>query len=175
MKKGLKINTMLNYNAFTKKMVYIDKGKKLAIGNVEDVDSVFVDKRKFIAFKDIFIELIYHSKSDLFVEHNCKINELGKESGYGGTSKTASITTYSSFTKDEHFNELELPNGYEAKPSVSYWLKKNGKFKKLSNMKQVIKLYNKKDLMNEFIKTNHVEFDNQDSMVQLIQFLDQNN
>jgi hypothetical protein len=68
-----------------------------------------------------------------------------------------------------------LPNGYETKPYNYYWLKKNGGLNKFMNMRQLMKLYDdKEDLFKAYIKKNEVIFNNQESMVQLIKYLETN-
>lgn len=175
MKKGLKINTSLNYNSFTNKMIYIENGKKLEIGNVEDVNYVLIDQRKFYSFNDIFIELIHHSTSDLFVEYSCKLIEIGRNSGYGGISKTTAITSYLSIRQNDVVNLLELPDNFQARQHLNYWVRKNGKFKKVTSIKKIIKLYKKNASTDAFIKTNNINFDDKDSMIKLFKFLEQQN
>lgn len=72
-------------------------------------------------------------------------------------------------------DELELPEGYEIKPYICYWLKKNGELNKFINMKQLMKLYDdKKDLFKAYVKKNDVTYNNQESIVQLIKYLETN-
>jgi hypothetical protein len=176
LKSGMKISTMLNYNSFTEKMIYEESGKMLAIKNIQDIDTIYIGDSKFLVLNDIFIEMKYHSSFDLFVAHKCKLKEIGKKAGYGGTSQTASITSYSNFSKDRKTHELEMPDGYEAKPYNSYLLKKNEEFITFTNFKQLSKTYRgKKDLLNEYINKNDIEFNNEKRMIPLIIYLETKN
>ena len=40
----------------TEKMIYEDGGKKLAIKNIQDVDTIYIGNSKFLVLNDIFIE-----------------------------------------------------------------------------------------------------------------------
>jgi len=99
MKSGTKNNALLNYNLLTEEMVFEDKGKKFSLGKEEQelVDTVFIKNRKFFKLNNTFIEFIYHSKFDLYAEHKCSVKQPGKPAGYGGTSETSAITSYSSY------------------------------------------------------------------------------
>jgi hypothetical protein len=177
MKSGTKNNALLNYNLLTEEMVFEDKGKKFSLGKEEQelVDTVFIKNRKFFKLNNTFIEFIYHSKFDLYAEHKCSVKQPGKPAGYGGTSETSAITSYSSYLSGGLVYELKLPNGYETKPYNYYWLKKNGGLNKFMNMRQLMKLYDdKEDLFKAYIKKNEVIFNNQESMVQLIKYLETN-
>lgn len=177
MKSGTKNIALLNYNLVTEEMVFEDKGKKFSLGKEEQelVDTVFIKDRKFLKLNNTFIEFIYHSKIDLYAEHKCSVKQPGKPAGYGGTSETSAITSYSSYLSEGVVYELKLPNGYETKPYNYYWLKKNGGLNKFMNMRQLMKLYgDKEDLFKAYIKKNEVIFNNQESIVQLIKYLETN-
>ena len=177
MKAGTKYDVLLNYNSFTEEMIFENNGKKMAIAKSELrlVDTVFIKDRKFIALNNKFLELLYHSKWDMYVEHKCRVNEPGKPSGYGGTSKTTSIKTYSRIYSEGNIHELKLPDGYEIEPYTYYWIKKNGELNRFINMRELKKLYkDKKDLFKAYIKKYGVKYDNQESIIQLIEYLESN-
>lgn len=177
MQSGTKNNSLLNYNLVTEEMVFEDKGKKFSLGKEEQelVDTIFIKGRKFFKLNNIFMEFIYHSKIDLYAEHKCSVKQPGKPAGYGGTSETSAITSYSSYLSGGVVYELKLPNGYETKPYNYYWLKKNGGLNRFMNMRQLMKLYDdKEDLFKAYTKKNEVIFNNQESIVQLIKYLETN-
>jgi hypothetical protein len=177
MKSGIRNKALLNYNSLTEEMIFENNGKKLAIGKgeLELVDTVFIKDRKFFTLNSKFIELIYHSKCDLYAEHKCSVKEPGKPAAYGGTTETSATTSYSSFSSGGKIYELKLPDGYETKTYTYYWLKKNGELNKFINMRQLMKLYyDKDDLFKAYVKKNAVDFNKQESIVQLIKYLETN-
>lgn len=176
LKTGMQISTMLNYNCFTEKMIYEDGGKKLAIKNIHDIDTVYINNRKFLVLDDIFVEVKYHSIFDLFVAYKCKVKEIGKNAGYGGTSQTGAISSYSNFSKDGKIHELDMPNGYKFEPINYYILKREEEFTWFKNFKQLSKKYrDKKDLLNAFIKENKIKFENEIRIIPLIIYLETTN
>ena len=177
LKTGEKYDVLLNYNALTEEVIFEDKGKKLAIAKnvVEIIDTVFIKERKFIALNSILVELLYHSKLDLYVEHKCRVKEKGTPIGYGSRSKNAAIKSYSAFYSEGNLNKLKLPDIYEIEPYTIYWLKKNGKTKRFRSMRELKKLYKDKgDLFKAYVKEYDVEYNNQESIIQLIEYLETN-
>lgn len=175
LKNGKKNETKLNYNSLTEEMVFENNGTKLALGQVELVDTVFINGRKFFPLKDKFVELIYKAKSELYAEHKCSVREPGKPAAYGGTSQVSSTTSYSSIFSGGQAYELALPDGFETKPYTEYWLKKDGELNKFISLRQVSKLFgNKEALSKEFIKKHDLKIENQSGVAELIKFLEEN-
>lgn len=178
MKDGKRNDALMNYNSLTEEMIFDNKGKKLAIGmhEIPLVDTVFIEDRKFVAQNGKFVELVYHSKWDLYVEHKCKVEEPGTPTGYGGTSQTSATRSISTLLSDGGVvYDLELPDGYKTKPSTIYWLKKNGNLNKFVNMRELKNLYkDKKDLVKNYLKLNRVKYQDQESIIQLIEYLESN-
>ena len=177
MKSGEKVKALLNYNSLTEEMVYIDNGTKLALTDksLATIDTVFIKDKKFVLVKNKFFESICHSKFDLYIEHKCYVNSPGKPAAYGGTSQTSSSTSYSSIFSEGVKLELKLPDGYEVQPYNCYWIKKNETFKMFKNLRQLKNLYStKKEIFNAYVKEHNVEYDNQESIIRFIEYLESN-
>lgn len=177
MKNGIENKALLNYNSLTEEMIFKDKGKMLALEKTEQeqVDTVFIRNRKFFTQNNKFVELILHSTCDLYAEHKCEIIPPGTPAGYGGTSQTSATSTYSSLSSGGRLYELKLPDNYKVKPYTFYWLKRNGELNRFINLKQLMKLYDdKKDLCKAYVKKQDVKYDNQESLVQLVKYLETN-
>ena len=175
MKSGEKNEALLNYNSLTEEMIFDDKGTKLAIGQLELVDTVYIMGRKFVLMDSKFVELIYHSKFELYAEHKCTIKDPGKPAAYGGTSQTSATSTYSSFFTGGQVYDLKLPEGYETKPFVDYWLVKDGEVSKFLSIRQLAKLFSEKDnSFKEFVKKHDVKYTDQSGIIELIRYLEAN-
>jgi hypothetical protein len=176
MKAGERKAALLNYNSLTEEMIFVDKGQKKAIGRGEMqlVDTIYIEDRKFVVQDEKFIELVYHSKWDLYVEHKCQVEEPGKPAGYGGSSKTGASTSISSlYTQGKVVYDLKLPDDYKTIPYSIYWLKKSGELHQFLNMRELKKLYgDKKDLYKEYLKNNHVKYQDQEGIIQFIEYLE---
>lgn len=178
MKSGERNDASLNYNALTEEMIFDNNGQKRAIADSEIllIDTVFFKDRKFVVLNGKFVESAFHSTWDLFVEHKCSVEEAGKPAGYGGTSQTSAATSVSSlYAQGRVVYNLKLPDEYEVRPYVIYWLKKNGEIYKFSNMRELKKIYkDRKDLYKKYLKSNRIKFQEQERMIQFIEYLESN-
>ena len=175
MKTGVQNDADLNYNSLTEEMIFDNRGIKLAIDHLELVDTVYIQGRKFVPLNNKFLELIHQSKYCLYAEHRSKLKDPGKPSGYGGTSQTAATTTFSSFSTGNRMYDLKLPEGYETRPYTIYWLTRDGNMLKFVSVRQLSKLFDdKSSLVKGYLKKHSVRYDNQESMVQLLKFLEIN-
>ena len=176
MKTGKRNIAMLNYNSLTEEMIFENNGQKRAVGINEIllVDTVYIKDRKFVALNEKFVELVHHSKWDLYVEHKCNVEEQGKPAGYGGETQTGAATSVSSlYTQGRVVYDLKLPDAYKTKPYSIYWLKKNGELYKFMNMRELKKTYeDKKDLYKKYLKINRVKFQDQEGIIQLIGYME---
>lgn len=170
---GVKIDVPLNYNSLTEEMIFENKGVKQALGNLETIDSVIIDNRKFIIHENRFLELIYHSKLGLLVSHKCKVKDPGKPAAYGGTSHTSSTSSYSSFLSGGQVYELQLPNGIETLPYKDYWVNKENKLYIFLSLKQLTKLFKEKEAeIKGYLKNNNVNIENHESILGLIKYIE---
>jgi len=178
MKAGARNKAMLNYNSLTEEMIFENNGQKKAIGinEIPLVDTVFIKDRKFVALNGKFVELVYHSKWDLYVEHKCKVEDQGKPAGYGGASQTGAATSVSSlYSQGRVVYDLKLPDDYKTKPYSIFWLKKNGELFKFINMRELKKYYkDKKELFKKYLKINSVKYQDQEGIIQLIGYMESN-
>ena len=177
MKSGYVYQVLLNYNAFSQEMIFEDKGKKLALGkeDKEKLDTVYIMNRKFFVLDGIFVELLYRSGYELYAEYKCDVKPPGKPAAYGGTSETSSVTTYSGIMSDGMLYDLKLPEGYVIRPYTIYWLKMDGEVRKFINLKQMTRLFDdRKDQIREYVSTHKVDYDDQESLINLIKYLEAN-
>lgn len=177
MKSGQKYNASLNYNSLSEEMIFEDKGRKLAIGkeDKEKVDTVYIMGRKFFLLDGRFVELVYRSGYELYAEHRCDVKYPGKPAAYGGTTETSSVSSYSGIYTGGFWYELKLPDDYKIKPYLIYWLKKDGATKRFVSLKQLEKLFSeRKDQIKEYSSSHKVDYDDQESIILLIRYLESN-
>jgi hypothetical protein len=172
LKNGTLNNAVLNYNSLTEEMIFENRGTKLALGQLDLIDTVYIADRKFIPLGNAFVELIFKSNYSLFAAYKCKINDPGKPAGYGTTSQTSAISTYSTYFSGGRAYEMKLPEGIETQSSVEYWLEKDGKMNKFLSIRQLSKLVaEKEDLFKSYVKEHDVKYDDQASMVELLNYI----
>lgn len=174
LKSGMKQQTLLNYNALTEEMIFDNQGKKLTIGPVGQIDTIYIEGRKFIPFKEKFVEILFHHKFDLYAQYKCSIVDPGKPAAYGGTSQTSSVTSYSSYMSGGQVYELALPEGIQTKPYTEYWLQREGKVVGFVNLRQLAKQFSdKSDQFRKYVKENKVTYEDEDSLVSLVKYMEE--
>lgn len=175
MKTGVTNDALLNFNSLTEEMIFENRGVRLALGQFEQIDTIYINGRKFFPLNGKFIELILHAKYDLYAEHKCKVKDPGKPSGYGGSSQTSATSTYSTFFSGSQVYDMKLPESVETNPYTFYWLKKNGELIKFVSLRQLSKIFaDKSSQYKKYTKENDVSYDDQESLKELIRFLGSN-
>lgn len=174
MKSGVKNEAKLNYNALTEEMIFVKDGKNLAMTNLADIDTVYIGETKFFIMKNKFVEIVYHNQYDLYAAHKGSIVDPGKPAAYGGTSQTSAANSYSSFFANGQLYDLQLPEGVETRAVTEYWLKKDGQLQLFLNLRQLARLFeDKSDQFKKYTKENKVKYENEESLVGLIKYLEQ--
>lgn len=177
MKNGKINQALLNYNAATEEMIFDQNGQKLAFDEVtlSQVDTVFIQNRKFVLHNKKFVEVLYHNGYKLFVEYKCQIIPPGKPAAYGGSSETSSVTSYSSWMGNGTVYQLKLPDDYKTNTSLMYWFDNGKGMKNFSSLNQIKKLYkNQKDLYSTYTKDNKVDFKVAESVAALFHYMETN-
>lgn len=177
MKNGTRNNAMLNFNAATEEMVFDQNGQILALAEttLNQLDTVFINDRKFVLLNNLFAEVINQNDYKLFIQHKCRIIPPGKPSAFGGTSQLSSTSSYSSWMGNGKVYQLELPDDYKVNPYEVYWLDNGSGWKSFSSIGQIKRFYSKqKALYNTYTKENKVDFKDQGSVTGLIHFMETN-
>lgn len=176
MKDGTTHQTLLNYNAASEEMIFDQNGQKLAFAEVtlNGLDTVFIEDRRFVLLDNAkFVEVIHKDGYTLMAQYKCRVIPPGKPSGYGGTSQTSSVTSYSSLLGGGQLYELELPDDFKVNPYNVYWFQKEEEKESFVSLRQVRRYYSKqRALYNKYLKENEVDFDDSASMRELIYFLE---
>jgi len=110
----------------------------------------------------------------LYALHKATVVDPGKPSAYGGTSHTSAITPISSFVSGGQTYDLKVPEGSETIPEIEYWLKQDGKTTMFLSINQLSKLYKgKKSQFKQYVKVNRVKYEDPDSLVDLVKFMEE--
>lgn len=172
---GAKHGVMLNYNMLTEEMIFDQNGTKLALDLSDPIDTVYIEGRKFFLLKNRFVELLYDSKLSLYVENKCKLEDPGTPAAYGGTSQTSATSQYSTYYSQGQLYKLKLPEGKVTEPFCEYWFKNGNKLTKFFTINQLAKLNkDKKELFNKYLETHEVKYNDRQSIVELIKYLESN-
>ena len=173
MKSGEVSNQYLNYNIVTNEMIFNNNGSYMAIAQPENVDTVFINNRKFIPLNKKFYEILVDEKFPLLLEFTATIHEPGNPIGYGINSSTNATSNLKSIISSGGSYSLKLPDGYSVIPGYNYWILEDGKLRKAGSDKQLIKIFpDKKDKIKDFLEKNNTNFSKREDMILLVKHLE---
>ncbi len=177
LKNGQTHEALLNYNALTEEMVFVNRGQNMSLDDetIEQIDTVFIENRKFFRINGHFVELLYQGPAELFAEHKCRVTmkSQGKPAAFGGTSQTSSTTSYIPLNSEGIYYELVLPDEYETRPYIHYWLRRDGEPIRFTNMRQLQRLYrDKRSTFNDFVKDHELSLEDPNTIRRLIEHME---
>lgn len=169
LKSGQVYSQRMNYNLITKEMIFEKDGKYLAIAHPDQVDTVLLGARKFVPVSDGFYEWLGGTNFPLFEEFTCTVKEPGANTGFGRSTTTAAISLQSLINLGGAYR-LKLPDEFEVVAGKAFYVRKDGKYNKIKNEQQLIKLFpGKKEVINGWVKSNKTNFSKGKEMTLLIQ------
>lgn len=169
MKSGQKQDYMLNYNTLTHEMIFERAGERLAIAQPEDVDTVYINNRKFVYANKMFYEVLATTPVPLFIEYIGSVIRTGSEIGYGMSSSTTGSNGVSSLIQAGKMYDLHLPYDFKVKVKKKYWLRKGFNYYEANNAKHIIEVFpDKEKLIRELIKKNKTDFSNPEDITTLV-------
>ncbi len=161
----------LNYNTLTEEMVFVKNGQYLALANLTSIDSVLVQKRKFIPQSGRFYEEILAGKTPLYLQNKNKLIVAGKSTGFGATQTSAVDNISNIFSSGKVYN-LELGNEYKLLSENAFWVVKNGEYLRFNSMKDAEKAFpEKQPELKQFVKGNKIKFNDREKLIELLVFL----
>jgi hypothetical protein len=168
MKNGQVQNSILNYNIVTEKMVY-ENGKDLYdITNTELIDTVYVQKSKFVPSGKVFFEVLLVAPVSLFAQHTGSVVPPGTPAGYGGTSQVSSTKQLSGVELSSGYYNLKLPKDFKVQINPVYWIRAGKEYSSFINERQFLKIFpEKEDELKKYIKDSRIKFSRQSDIVKL--------
>lgn len=162
----------MNYNTLTKKMLYIKNDSLWEITVSSGIDVIILNNRIFIPAGKVFYEVISFNKLPLFIQHRIRILQNPKEAGYNSTSETSAVTNYSNIISSTgtHYN-LSIAESTRSEIIDLFWLKKDDKYYKANNIKQVTRLFPEKSTeIKSYVKSVDTDFNDPEDIIRLIDF-----
>lgn len=170
-KSGTTVQMILNYNTITEKMVVSEENRFFDLTNVELIDTIIINARKFVPFRGGFYEVLLRAPFSLLIQHKSSMEPVGSPAGYGSTSQTSAIDNYVGLGSRQGTLNLKIPDQYEIKAISTYWIVNASTQTSFVNRNQFLKIstQNRKEL-EDFIKKNRIKFENPDDVVKLMIF-----
>lgn len=170
LKSGAVEQVPLNYNTNDQNIYFISDGKYMVLSDLESVDTIFLQNKKFIPFKGTIYEVIADpvSSAAVYVSYTNKQRPLVATADHNGSSRQTS-NQVSNTVSDVYANGLSKPKAVEIQKH--YWFEKNKKMYKADNEKQVTKIFPARSAaIEKFIQENNINFIIDGDMLKLASF-----
>jgi hypothetical protein len=171
MKDGRQLTANLNYNMIDEEMIFDQKGVYMALDKPQEIDTVYLQNRRFIPVEEAFYEVLSQGMVTIFIQHKSRYTQKGTPTAYGMTTKTAGPTKVLSMQVGNQVRQIELPEDVEVSPANVYWLGyKNGMYR-FTTEKQFLKIFPEKESkLKEFLKTNKIDIKSREDLIKLGDF-----
>ncbi len=164
----------MNYDAVNDKMFYKDKGNLMELTNAAIIDSiVWAGKRSFIPHTGGFMEQVKMGNGTVFIHWHIKNVNVGSRGALGMVTqaKVESISVRAMGVFSATDATSQSADVYQQKNANEYYLPIEGKLKKITTKKHVLKLYPQhKAAIEEFMDKNKIQMTEPLSVLELLNF-----
>ena len=159
-----------NYDFRNKQIHFLNGNTDMIVENLQDIDTIIIDKTRFIPYEGRFVEVMKEGKTALLIEKEVNTRERGKVGAMGMAThgSVQAIDVNARFQRVNGENNMDLTIYKDEIKNIYYILiKKN--WKSFRNQATFLKLFPKKqqESIKETIKTLDVDFDNPEDVLKL--------
>ena len=160
-----------NYDFRNKQIHFLNGNTDMIVENLQDIDTIIIDKTRFIPYEGRFVEVMKKGNTVLLIEKEVNTHERGKIGAMGmGTHGTVqAIDVNAHFQRVNGENNMDLTIYKDEIKNIYYILDKRN-WKSFRNQATFLKLFPKKqqESIKETIKTLDVDFDNPKDVLKLL-------
>ena len=159
-----------NYDFKNKQMHFLNGNTDMIVENLQDIDTIIIDKTRFIPYEGHFVEVMKEGKTVLLIEKEVNTRERGKVGAMGMAThgSVQAIDVNARFQRVNGENNMDLTIYKDEIKNIYYILiKKN--WKSFRNQATFLKLFPKKqqESIKETIMKLDVDFDNPEDVLKL--------
>ena len=164
----------MNYDAVNDKMYFKNNGELMELSNQEMIDSIsWAGKRCFITQGKNYLEKVTLDNGTCYIAWRIKNVNVGSAGAYGTTTQgkvesisVRSLGVFSATDAASHSGDV-----FQQKNANEYYLSLDGKLKKITNKKHVLKLFPKHhEAINEFMDKENIKMNEPLSVLELLNF-----
>ena len=134
-----------NYDFKNKQMHFLNGNTDMIVENLQDIDTIIIDKTRFIPYEGRFVEVMKEGKTALLIEKEVNTRERGKVGAMGVAThgSVQAIDVNARFQRVNGENNMDLTIYKDEIKNIYYILiKKN--WKSFRNQATFLKLFPKK-------------------------------
>lgn len=159
-----------NYAFVNHQMHFLNGNTDMIVENLQDIDTIIIDKTRFIPHNGRFMEVMKEGKAVLLIEKEVKTRERGKVGAMGVAThgSVQSIDVNARFQRVNGDNNTDLTIYKDEIVNIYYILIKRD-WKSFRNQATFLKLFPKKqqERMKEVIKAENIDFDKPEDVLKL--------
>ena len=159
-----------NYDFRNKQMHFLNGNTDMIVENLQDIDTIIIDKTHFIPYEGRFVEVMKEGKTALLIEKEVNTREHGKVGAMGMAThgSVQAIDVNARFQRVNGENNMDLTIYKDEIKNIYYILIKRN-WKSFRNQATFLKLFPKKqqESIKETIKTLDVDFDKPEDVLEL--------
>lgn len=159
-----------NYDFRNKQMHFLNGNVDMIVENLQDIDTIIIEKTRFIPYEGHFVEVKRGKNNTLLVEMNVNTREQGKVGAMGvATHGTVqAIDVNARFQRVNGVNNTDIKI-YKDEIKYTYFVRVKGHWKPFRNQVTFLKLFPKKnyDAIKKVINEKKTDFDNPDDVLRL--------
>lgn len=159
-----------NYDFVNRQIHFLNGTTDMIVENLEDIDTIIIDKKRFIPHDGRFVELLRGKNAVLLIEKEINTREHGKVGAMGVTThgSVQAIDVNARFQRVNGENNTDL-TVYKDEIRNIYLIQIKKKWKSFRNQATFLKLFPKKqqEQLKEQIKAEDIDFENPEDVLRL--------
>ena len=152
-----------NYDFANRQMHFLNGNTDMIVDNLQDIDTIIIDKTRFVPYDGRFMEILKGEKSVILIEKEVNTSERGKVGAMGVAThgSVQSIDVNARFQRVNGENNMDMTI-YKDEVKNIYYIFIKREWKSFRNQATFLKLFPKKKQksIKEIIKEQDVDFDN---------------
>lgn len=159
-----------NYDFVNHQMHFLNGTTDMIVENTEDIDTVIIDKTRFIPYEGRFMEVVKGKKSVILIEKNVNTREQGKVGAMGvathGTVQAIDVNVRFQRVNGDNNTDMTI---YKNEIENTYFILIKNNWKSFRNQATFLKLFPKKEQegIKEIINEQDVDFENPEDVLRL--------
>lgn len=159
-----------NYDFVNHQMHFLNGNTDMIVENLEDIDTVIIDKKRFVPFEGRFVEVLRGDKVVMLLEKEVNAREHGKVGAMGvathGSVQAIDVNARFQRVNGENNTDLTI---YKDEIKNIYLIQIKKKWKSFRNQATFLKLFPKKqhNQLKEQIKADDIDFNQPEQVLKL--------
>jgi hypothetical protein len=171
LKTGEKIPLKLNYNVVTEKMVFFQNNQVFDMTDYETVDTIYIQRRKFVPVNRVFYETLVNGPVSLFIQHRATVIQPSRPAAYGGTSQVSSSTYINNLSFGSETFRMKNNQEIGVEPDPMIWIRKDNTMHPVINKTGLLSIFpENRNVVSDFIRQNDLNTENPDHLIKLVRY-----